>query len=496
MAMLAGVLLAFAAAPHEQTSLLFAWSFLLARAIEGTTPREAAKLGLLCGFSCHAIAFHWVTNLYSGHVPIPVPVALVLAMITWAGQSLPMAVGAGLARTIPSPGGGVGVGLAIAVPVGFGLVPMVFPWRPAEVTPGFPALAQLADISGPSLLDFVVTAIGAFAHDATRGRRPYGPLALSLLVGTLAYGHFRIADVSRQEASAPRVRLGLVQPHVPQQLKFDPRLAPSTLDRLRALSEDVERRGAEVVIWPETSYPSPLPRDLDADLVGRRGIRHRGRVTRPVIFGAVTEGGVCDHRNTVFALDDEGRIASAVDKVALFPFSERIPFHAHLTVLHGILPCPGFRPGDALHVLPIAGLRPGILNCYEDLLTGPTRDLVAREAPEFLLNLTNDTWFFDTAEPHLHHMVARLRAVETHRPLVRVVNSGVTGHIDASGRAVASLPVWQSGTLVVEVPRLGGESLYVRFGDVATPAFEALACSALLALLIAEVRAKSGARRS
>src|SRR5690606_27410215 len=139
----------------------------------------------------------------------------------------------------------------------------------------------------------------------------------------------------------------------------------------------------------------------------------------------------------------------------------------------------GFVPGEHEPLLEAAGAPLGILNCYEDLLPVRSRAL-ARAGAALLVNLTNDAWFGDTAEPHLHHMVSRLRAIETRRDLLRAVNTGVSAHVSSTGRDLVRTETFVEASFVAEA-RLADElTVYARLGDLLTPMLLAWLFSALL----------------
>lgn len=492
VACIAGAAWAFGAAPTSFVPLLFIGMYLWVHAqnLGGAEPdpKRGAKLGLACGMGFHVIAFYWCYPLFAHNVPIPVPIAILLTLLTWFGQALPFAVVGAMVEAMHGARLPRSLALAIALPIGMEHVFMVFPWRPAELTVGYHAFSQIAELSGPSLLDAALVLGGAATLEGLASQRRWlFALGASAIVIPFVYGAIRIDEVSRVRDRAEVVRVGAVQPNIAQSMKFQPSLANAQLEVLRRLTRVVEARGADFSAWPETSYPFPFPRDRTADPSGRTGVRHREQVSGPVVFGAITSGtGRCQNRNSVVAIDDRGRVVGLADKVMLFPFSEQVPFWEHLRYLHPYVPCPGFVRGDGPTIITVAGSRVGILNCLEDLIPGFVRDL-ANERADFLLNLTNDAWFMDTSEPHLHHMAAQLRTIETRRDLVRVVNTGLTGHVDATGRRVAELPVWQEGTAVFEVRRMPDATTpFMRHGDVVISVFRGLF---LLAWIVAAVRA-------
>jgi apolipoprotein N-acyltransferase len=227
------------------------------------------------------------------------------------------------------------------------------------------------------------------------------------------------------------------------------------------------------VIWPESAHPYPYPREARRDLPGRGGVLREG-VRGPVLFGTITRGtDRCDRWNSAIALDADGRITGVSDKVELLAFGETVPLWDVLPPLREYFPCPGIRPGARPETVSIAGASIGVLNCYEDVLAQHART-VALSWPDFLVNVTNDAWFGDTREPHLHQLVARHRAIETRRELVRAVNTGVSSHVSATGETVIETDTFVRTSFVTRVPKLGGTTAWTVLGDVITPSLIAL----------------------
>src|SRR6202044_871093 len=127
----------------------------------------------------------------------------------------------------------------------------------------------------------------------------------------------------------------------------------------------------------------------------------------------------------------------------------------------------GLLPGEAPRALDLApGLHTAVLNCYEDTLPALGRRLAVALEPNLLVNVTNDAWFHDTAEPELHARLGAMRAVELRLDLVRAVNLGVTSWIDAAGIVRARYAAAAPGTLLV-TPTIRDRTptFYARFGD-------------------------------
>ena len=126
----------------------------------------------------------------------------------------------------------------------------------------------------------------------------------------------------------------------------------------------------------------------------------------------------------------------------------------------------GFTPGEIESALVLPqGARVAPLICYEDLMPELSRRFVRHERANLLVNLTNDAWYGRTVAPWQHARLARWRAIETRRTLVRATNTGVTTVIDPAGRMSAPLPLFAEGVLRATVPLMEMETVYVRYGD-------------------------------
>jgi apolipoprotein N-acyltransferase len=232
------------------------------------------------------------------------------------------------------------------------------------------------------------------------------------------------------------------------------------LDLTRALKD----QGADLVVWSETSVMRPSPvatyeRAIPLS-VGRR-------IGLPAIFGVVlyehssnAQRGVIMY-NTALSTDERGDVISRYDKEYLLTFGEYLPFGDTFPILYEWSPHSGrFSPGTAATPLVIPdkeGAKHSVttLICYEDILPSFTNKAV-RPDTELLVNITNDAWFGPTNEPWEHLALAKLRAIEHRRYLVRSTNSGVSAVVDPVGRAIATSEVRD----VQEGSGKAGDSLY------------------------------------
>ena len=145
------------------------------------------------------------------------------------------------------------------------------------------------------------------------------------------------------------------------------------------------------------------------------------------------------------------------------PFGEYMPHWIPLKIIPSLLE-GGFTPGSGPET--IANI-PGLpafapIICYEAIFSGQIIDEAQR--PAWIVNITDDAWFGDSAGPRQHFADVRLRAVEEGLPLVRAANSGISAVIDPFGRVTALLPLDAQGVLVAPLPAAQPATLYARWG--------------------------------
>jgi apolipoprotein N-acyltransferase len=168
----------------------------------------------------------------------------------------------------------------------------------------------------------------------------------------------------------------------------------------------------------------------------------------------------------VLLADEHGEVRGSYDKIELMAIGEYMPFASASPWLRSLWPgSKRVEPGRSVEPLSFRGWRISALVCLEDILPGFVRRVVREGAPHLLVNLTNDAWFGDSHEPRIHLALAKLRAVEQRRYLVRATNNGVSAVVDPLGRVVAQSGSFTRETLDAEVAMLEGGTPYQMLGD-------------------------------
>lgn len=355
---------------------------------------------------------------------------------------------------------------------------VVLEWRQLQVFPLYaggglisvPLLAQSADLGGPLLLTALlgITNVAVFETFAWwRGRRPR-PLAtwtvaLAVALCVLVYGARRITTIEAATRDAPTLEVGLVQANLNPAEKNAYSLLTHTrhLEQTRAL---LAAGNLDLVIWPETAYVRGLRRPLPVS-----GRPVRAELAVPLLFGAnsvVEKDGHLLKSNSAFLVDADGSIHDGYDKNLLIPFAEYLPLAELLPWTRAWFPhVEQFGAADEVPVLHLGPWRIATPICYEAIHPEFVRRMASAVHPHLLVTLANDAWFGDSQEPWIHLALARLRAIEHRRFLIRATNSGVSAIVDPAGRIVARTGLLTQETLRGVVSPLEGETVYARVGD-------------------------------
>jgi apolipoprotein N-acyltransferase len=377
-----------------------------------------------------------------------------------------------------------------------------FPWLPLSASQWErTSILQIAAYTGAGGVSFVLVMMNlgfaAYAHRLFRERAAGINkrsqeffLALFLLMVCVCV-HFQ-ESFNRRGHVVPFMRVALVQPKIPQEVKWDPARAPGIMEVLTSTTLEAAAAQPDVMIWPEAVTPLAVRGDESAKAFVEALVRRAGR---PLLLGsiAVEARGSAEEswfNGAFLATPGDGVAASYYAKRKLVPFGEYVPFRPLLGWLEKVVPVGGdFLPGDSATPIlaPVRGepMAFGPLICYEDTYPELAR-LSVLSGAGVLVVLTNNGWFGEggAAEQHAAHSV--LRAVETRRPVLRCGNAGWSGWIDEFGvvRTVLSDPergIFFRGSRTIELSRdarwIDRTSFYVEHGNwfVALAALLALA---------------------
>ncbi|MBQ7618239.1 MAG: apolipoprotein N-acyltransferase [Desulfovibrio sp.] len=278
----------------------------------------------------------------------------------------------------------------------------------------------------------------------------------ALLVGALAcFGIFQLANYpfNHPPAHAQSLDVLFVEGNFDQSLKWRPSLQRQTLESYLSLTTKALAKSSKkpLVIWPETALPffferSPLLAGFVRDLAKQKQI--------PLLFGTPgttflppRDGSPSPVYNRAILLGPDGSTLGQYDKEHLVPFGEYLPHFFHFSFLEPLLQeIGGYTEGQKSGTLDYAGMKAGLLICYEGIFPELAYARVASGA-NILIDLSNDAWFAKTPAQRQHLYLTCVRAIEQKRYILRGTNSGISAVIDFCGRITQRGPLFQQGTL-------------------------------------------------
>lgn len=292
--------------------------------------------------------------------------------------------------------------------------------------------------------------------------------ALSFLL-LFCFGVLRLAQNPTVQNGETMIRI--VQANIPQTMKWDPDEDWRNLEKHIALSASrahEENPPPRFVVWPESASRHDFSHFKEiASYIGQRLPQNSVALIGNIRVTADRLENVSAYHNSLSALDRKGEVLGTYDKHHLVPFGEYLPLRAYITFKPLALALAGigdFTPGDGAKTLQVADM-PAFspLICYEAIFPAAVADQTQR--PAWLVNVTNDGWYGQSAGPYQHLAITRLRAIEEGLPLVRAANTGISAIIDPAGRMVARLGLGDTGQLDGILPAPLPRTLYAAAGD-------------------------------
>jgi len=471
---------------------------LLMALAEARSPGHGFRLGYLTGALASLGIVYWtaIVVVQYGGLPLPVGVA-VMCLLCLALALFTSLFGWLVARWVRAHG----YAALLLAPVAWVATEILrahtlfdFSWCLLGYSQhGNLTMIQLARYGAVYLVSFLVAGVSAALAYVLLERRRGARTAVVL--GTVAilavawmHGEWRLA---RPLPEAGRLRVGLVQASILQEDKWDAQHAWDNVMRHVELTHQAAKSGARLVVWPESSLPFLFDREPAVAAMLRQIVatdhiyllfgnddRDEGEAARRIWVGAKM-------------LDPSGNLALRYHKIRLVPFGEYVPMQSVLT-LGGrfsaklVQEVGEFTPGEDYAVGQADGHPVAAFICYEAIFPDLVREFAARGA-QLLVNITNDGWYGRTSAPYQHFAMAKFRAVENERYLVRAANTGISAVVDAHGRALEQTGLFERAVVVRDVPLLTGSTFYSRHGDVF--AWSCLAGAA--GLTVAGLRRKS-----
>ena len=329
-----------------------------------------------------------------------------------------------------------------------------FPWLFAGYAFIDTPLVGLAPVTGVLGMSFVAVLTGACLvivplQDSARTR-----VLVLIVPAALWVAAWTLQSVAWTERGATR-SVALVQANVPQDAKWNRGRLSEWQARYRELTAGAADR--DIVVWPEAAIPSyyHLAKDFIDETVGSLN----GDLVQGTVLAEVGEDGTVMAYNA--AVSSAGGIYK---KRRLVPFGDYVPFESALRGLIAFFDLPmsrSTRGAERQPLLKAAGLDLAMAICYE--IAYPKAVAEQGADADVLVTVSNDTWFGSSIGPLQHAQMARMRAIENGKYILRATNNGVTALIDDRGAVVAQLPQFEQGVLTGTVHATSGSTPFARF---------------------------------
>ena len=501
LSLVAGACTTLAFSPFDITALVFITLALVFYLWNQLSPKQAAVSGWLFGIGLQCSGVSWI--YYSLHVHGSAPAFFAATLIFLLCSYLSLYTGLAayvINRFLPAQ---PALRLMVFYPASW----LIFEWLQGYVMTGF-AWMQLGytqidtPLSGfaPLLGNHAVGGLVAVSAGIItwllvqgRGLRAWTAAVSSMVLVVIWVTGGLLKNIDWTQADGEPIKVSVIQGNIAQKDKWKPYMKLPTMKRYREMS--LAQESVDLIVWPETAVPNyrhrvvpyidQLRRDMrasDTDLLLGIFVKNdQGGVLNSVMSingRGVDSQGVAGHELTDHELKDQvlqdqalpdqsnNDDISVYHKRHLVPLGEYIPLRFLIEFFNRFvkIPMSDIASGaDDQPLINVAGVPAGITICFEEAFS---RDLI-RDLPQakILVNVSNDAWFEDSHEPHQHHTIARMRALETGRYMIRSTNTGITSIIGPHGEVIDRLPQFKVATLNAEVQPLTGATPYVRWGD-------------------------------
>ncbi len=483
LALVAGLFLTLCYAPFEIWPLTFA---CLALAIYSThthnsgqqygklASKRAAKYGFIFGLGWFGAGISWVHVSIATFGGMPLVASVLLMVLLCAYLAIYPALAFMFATRFASGPSSYGLlllsGFAVTEYLR-GVVLTGFPWLSFGYTQTDSPLNFLAPLIGEFGLTLVCIAIAFALYRLIIAKDFKLTIATAAIIAVIS----GMGVVSRSnQYSETTISALLVQGNIKQSLRFEPSEFWTTMSKYQDMTRP--HWDADLIVWPEAAIPEieALADSFLAGLDSAASFNNTALITGIVDYQLDTK----TIFNTLIVLgnkehsDEHGHYQylgkNRYQKHQLLPIGEFVPFEDILRPIAPLfdLPMSSFTRGDQVQ----NNLRANGLNilpaiCYEIAFADLVRGNYHNDS-DILFTVSNDAWFGASHGPHQHMQIARMRALELQRPLIRVTNNGISGVYDPISQIQVSMPQFEADTLKVNIKLIQGDSIYSQYGNL------------------------------
>lgn len=436
------------------------WMWML----RATKPARAIWYGWLFGLGAFGVGVYWIyISIYLyGNASLPLSLLVTFLFVTFL--ALYPALAAWLSVRFKT--GNAGINYLLLFPAAWVSVEWLrgwlftgFPWLNlgySQIDSILSSVAPVVGVYGVSWLLLFCAGLLVQVLTFRGGMRIFSLTGVVLVIA----GSWSLKQVEWTQPVGEAIPTTIIQGNIAQDLKWLPEQQQTTLQHYLDLT--VQHTDSRIIVWPETAIPAYYDQVEESFIEPlRKGLAKKN-------IGLITGVPVLDrthweYYNSIISLDDRGKYYY---KVHLVPFGEYLPLRNVLGSVLSFLPVPeaDFSAGDMNQpLLTAAGYPFGASICYE--IAFGEQLIQALPEARFLVNVSNDAWFGDSFAPHQHLEMARMRALEAGRYLLRSTNTGISAVIGPQGELMAKTQQFKTATLSENIFPRGGLTPYAKTGN-------------------------------
>lgn len=433
------------------------------------TPRKSFILGWLTGVLFYSGLLWWLFFLQAEEVSFPILATGIVILIVYLSIYLGLfSLTLSLAKRYL---GGLAYLFSPFIWVSFeylrGLTSLGFPWGTLAYTQiEYPTMIQLASIGGVELISGWIVLINVLCFLLIRSlkQRKRFSLILTILIVSIIFPHLWGKRQIHDECD-DRVRVALLQVNLDPERVKDRAYKEEITPIIAEMILETEAENPDLLIMPESALPGFLSRETEYKAFLKELSQ---KINTPILTGATRyeySKGKFKYYNSALLFRPEGGVAH-YDKLHPVPFSERLPYDDVIPWAQRVQLGQGFySPGNEFKIFDLDGASFSVLICFESIFPRLARRFV-KDGANFLVNITNDSWFGRTPGPYQHAQMAVIRSVENRVSIARCGNTGVSMLIDPYGRVSEVTEMFTRKLIIGDLPIIrDNTTLYGQWGE-------------------------------
>jgi len=358
-----------------------------------------------------------------------------------------------------------------------------FPWSELGYTQSYYLyILQIVSVISVHGLSFLIVLVNVLLWQVLRkSNSPEQRLTAFLVSAAMVLGLVSYGWIEMPKYPIPgKVEVAMLQ----GSLSIEEKWAPGNADRsffvYDSLAVSAKDSNIVLYVWPETSAPTYLSHVNQHRQKVAQICRETNGYHLVGSLGATIKDGRQKIYNSCYQFAPDGRMEKRYDKMKLVPFSEHVPYQDYVPFMqkeflrkylsfidnYSVQWWSDFYPGDSLSLFSLPDYNYGALICFETTFPEFVREAVNMGA-DFMVGITNDTWFKRSVGIHQHSRIFITRMVENRIWGVRAANSGLTYIVDGYGRIRDELDLYEVAALKGKINILEDKTIFTRYGDIA-----------------------------